>query len=266
MTTRSSCGSLINSLESTDGLHQRRTLYLLRHGEATHNVLESKAQKEAELECKKLNLSPEVTYERMEEARKSVLTDVKLRDAPLTENGRQQARDAATKLRNLITERRIEHPSEAMVSPLSRCLETCQIVLEDVDISAYIRPELTERKTLFPPDTPRTIDKLLRTTSKYDRFKIEHCEQLAKEEADEEEVVRESKEMLRERASQMFDLLMECEYRHVLVVSHKGFLRELERGLFEIEDSPLFTNCECRIYHVIFSKGDRRLFQLDRVA
>ena len=59
---------------------------------------------------------------------------------------------------------------------------------------------------------------------------------------------------------------MECEHRHVLVVSHKGFLRELERGLFELEDSPLFENCELRIYQVIFSKGDRRLYNLERLA
>ena len=74
--------------------------------------------------------------------------------------------------------------------------------------------------------------------------------------------------MLRERASQLFDMLMEMEHRHVLVVSHKGFLRELERGLLEIpeEESQLFGNCEMRVYRVIFTQGDRSLHHLERLV
>jgi broad specificity phosphatase PhoE len=266
-----SFGSLTDSIYSTDssqGLHRRRTIYLIRHGEAEHNVLEAKAQKEAEIQAKKMNLSKEETYQRMEEARKSVLTDVNLRDAALTEKGKQQARDASKKLNDLIVNRKIHHPTEAICSPLSRCLETCKILCEDVDISANIRPEIAERRTLYPPDKPKPIDKLLRYTRNDDRFTIDHIniEQLSKDKVDDEIVCRESKEMLRERASQFFDLLMDCEHRHVLVVSHKGFLRELERGLFELDDSPLFDNCELRIYQVIFSKGDRRLYNLERLA
>jgi len=271
MKSSTSFGSLIDrlstqSLDSTNGLHQRRTIYLIRHGEAVHNVLEAKAQQEAEKEAIKLNLSTDEIYERMEDARKSVLTDVKLRDAPLTEKGRQQARDASKKLKDLIANKTVHHPREAMCSPLLRCLETSKILLEDVDISAQIRTEIAERRTLYPPDKPKPLDKLLRYTRNDDRFTIDHIEKLSKEKVDDEATVRESKVMLRQRASQMFDLLMECEHRHVLVISHKGFLRELERGLFELEDSPLFENCELRVYQVIFSKGDRRLFYLERVA
>jgi len=202
----------------------------------------------------------------MEDARKSVLTDVKLRDAPLTEKGRQQARVASKKLKDLIANKIVHHPREAMCSPLLRCLETCKILLEDVDISACIRPEISERRTLYPPDKPKPLDKLLRYTRNDDRFTIDHIEKLLKDKVGDEATIRESKVMLRQRASQMFDLLMECEHRHVLVISHKGFLRELERGLFELEDSPHFENCELRVYQVIFSKGDRRLFYLERVA
>ena len=75
-----------------------------------------------------LGLSKEETSERMEEARKSVLTDPDLHDAPLTEKGREQARGAARKLKKLIRESGIHPPTEAMVSPLSRCLETCKVL------------------------------------------------------------------------------------------------------------------------------------------
>lgn len=259
-----SCGD--DSVGSGNGLHRRRTLYLIRHGEAAHNVLEAKAQKVAEQEAKALNLSPDETYKRMENARISVLNDVSLRDATLTDKGRQQARETSKKLTEMIANSKVHHPTEAMCSPLSRCLETCKILLEDNDFKAHIRPEIAERRTLYPPDKPKPLDQLLRCTREDDRFTIANIEQLSPEKATDEAMVRESKEMLRERASEMFDLLMECEHRHVLVVSHKGFLRELERGLLEMPDSPLFGNCELRVYRVIFTTGNRELFHLERMA
>jgi broad specificity phosphatase PhoE len=214
------------SSASADGnvnLHRRRTLYLVRHGEAAHNVYEAEAQEAAKLEAEALNLSPEETFERMEDARRSVLTDASLRDAPLTERGRQQARETSRKLQEIIDEGKVHPPTEAMCSPLSRCLETTKILLDNTNImSAHIRLELTERRTQFPPDTPRPLEELLRVTRTDDRFVVNHIEKLSPQKAEDEAMVRESKEMLRERASQMFDLLMEMKHRHILVVSHKG--------------------------------------------
>ena len=258
-----STASAQNSVEV--GLHRRRTLYLIRHGEAAHNVLEARAQQVAKEEAERLGLSPEETADRMEEARKSVLVDESLLDAPLTEKGREQAKGVAKELQHIMEEGIIHPPTECMSSPLSRCLETTKIVLENSSINAHIRPELAERKTQFPPDTPRPLEDLLRLTRDDDRFVISHLEELSREKAEHEAMVRESKEMLRDRAAQMFDLLMEMEHRHILVVSHKGFLRELERGLLEIPDSPLFGNCELRIYRVIFTMGDRELYHLERL-
>ncbi|KAG7360347.1 fructose-2,6-bisphosphatase [Nitzschia inconspicua] len=266
LTASSSTVSISSLADSSRGLHRRRTLYLIRHGEAVHNVLEAIAEKEAKLDAERRNLSPEETYAKMEEARQSVLTDPSLRDAPLTERGRQQAREVSQKLQAVMNQGKIHPPTEAMCSPLSRCLETTKIVLENSAINAHVRPELTERKTQFPPDTPRPLEELLRLTRDDDRFIITHIDQLSKEVAAHEAMVRESKEMLRARAGQMFDLLMEMEHRHILVVSHKGFLRELERGLLEIPDSPLFRNCELRVYRVIFTRRDRSLHHLERLV
>lgn len=259
-------GSTTCVQESTDGrLHRRRTLYLIRHGEAAHNVLEAKAQEQAKQEAERLQLSPEETAERMENARKSVLVDDALLDAPLTERGREQARNVSRELQQIMEEGTLHPPTECMSSPLSRCLETTKIVLENSTINAHIRPELAERKTQLPPDTPRPLEELLRLTRDDDRFIITHMENLSREKAEHEAKVRESKEMLRERASQMFDLLMEMEHRHILVVSHKGFLRELERGLLKIPDSPLFGNCELRVYRIFFTRHDRSLHHLERL-
>jgi broad specificity phosphatase PhoE len=255
--------------ESFGRFHRPRTLYLLRHGEAVHNVLEAQAQEAAKLQARQENLSSEETHTKMEEARKSVLTDPALIDAPLTERGRHQAQQVSKKLQEIIEQGIVHPPTEAMCSPLSRCLETTQIILENTSAitnsMAHVRPELAERKTQFPPDTPKPLEDLLRWTRESDRFIITHLEQLCKEQVAHEAMYRESKEMLRARASQMFDLLMEMNHRHVLVVSHKGFLRELERGLLEIPDSPQFDNCELRIYRVIFTTGKRSLFHLERL-
>jgi len=258
----------IDSFDSNPALHRRRTVYLIRHGEAAHNVLEKIAQAKAREEAVAMNLSPEETHERMETARQSVLQDASLRDAPLTELGRQQAKETSRKLRDLIRNKVVHHPTEAMCSPLSRCLDTCKILLEDKDLNlkTYIRPEIAERRTLYPPDKPRPKEHLLRCAQQDTRFSIRNLHQIPDEAIADEELVRESKEMLRERASEMFDLLMECNHRHVLVVSHKGFLRELERGLLEMPESPLFDNCELRVYRVVFTMGERRLHQIERLA
>jgi Histidine phosphatase superfamily (branch 1) len=98
-----------------------------------------------------LNLSPQQTEALIEERRQAVLLDPSLRDAPLTDVGRQQARDCAQQLQRLIKEGVIKHaPSEAMVSPLSRTLETCQILLQGFEPKiqqAHIRSEIQERQT-----------------------------------------------------------------------------------------------------------------------
>lgn len=254
------------------GLHRRRTLYLIRHGEAKHNVLEAHAQQQAKLKAEAMGLPVEQTLEKMERARKAVLQDHALRDAPLTEKGRQQARDCGKRLQELIenpNNKRIHAPTEAMVSPLTRTLETCHIILDtiDPDIKAHIREEIQERQTQYPPDTPQRRESLLRYTQHNDRFLIDHSESLEKEEADQEAKVRESKEMLRERASKLFDLLVDkMEHRHILIVSHKGYLRELERGVLGVTDSPLFENAELRVYRVAFTRGERKLEFLERLA
>ena len=265
---RSTSGDHQKILEVQDslGLHRRRTLYLVRHGEAAHNVKEAAAQK-AEKE----------TYERMEEARQNVLKDSSLRDAPLTDMGKQQAVECAQRIQEIIEQGNLHPPSEAMVSPLTRTLETCDILLDQLQlndaIKAHVRPELQERQTQYPPDTARCRQSLLKYSKLNDNLSLSKFHfsgsidyEVTKNDVETESQVRESKEMLRERASKLFHLLMEMDHRHILIVSHKGYLRELERGLLGLTDSPLFKNAEARVYRVVFTKGDRQLDSVERVA
>lgn len=276
---RSTSGDHQKILQVQDslGLHRRRTLYLVRHGEAAHNVKEAAAQKAEKEACEALGLSPEETYERMEEARQNVLKDSSLRDAPLTEMGKQQAVECAQRIQEIIEQGNLHPPSEAMVSPLTRTLETCDILLDQLQlndaIKAHVRPELQERQTQYPPDTARCRQSLLKYSKLNDNLSLSKFHfsgsidyEVTKNDVETESQVRESKEMLRERASKLFHLLMEMDHRHILIVSHKGYLRELERGLLGLTDSPLFKNAEARVYRVVFTKGDRQLDSVERVA
>ena len=261
------------SPDKTKDVHSRRTLYLVRHGEAVHNVLEKRAQQEAKQEAEALNLSSEETHARMEEARQAVLQDPSLRDAPLTDQGRQEARECGQRLQKLIDDEHIGHPpTEAMVSPLTRTLETCKIILDTTSafktkpLKAQIREEIKERQTWYPPDTPHPHEQLFRYTQTNDRFVMDHIEKVSAQDVRQEIMVRESKEMLRERASKLFDLLLKMNHRHILIVSHKGYLRELERGLLRMPNSPLFENGEMRIYRVVFTRGERSLESIERLA
>lgn len=269
--------------------HRPRTLYLVRHGEAVHNVLEDEAQQRAKEEAVALNLSPQQTEALIEERRQAVLLDPSLRDAPLTDVGRQQARDCTQQLQRLIQEGVIQHaPSEAMVSPLSRTLETCQIILHGFEPKikqAHIRSEIQERQTQYPPDTPRRTSALVRYTEQMvtsSRFVIgenyhqggDDCSSSPPPAPHDDgesgaPIVQETKEMLRERAYSLLPLLLQMNHRrHWLIVSHKGYLRELERGLLELspKESPLFGNGELRVYKVVFTKGDRKLVSRERLV
>jgi broad specificity phosphatase PhoE len=251
--------------------HRPRTIYLVRHGEAIHNVLEDQAQQHAREEALARGLSEQETLELVEERRQAVLHDPALRDAPLTDRGRQQAKDCALQLQRLIDGGITHAPTEAMVSPLSRTLETCHILLDILEPKiqqAHIRPEIQERKTQYPPDTPRRSSALFQYTQQMDRFVIDNISTVSGQDVEQECQARESKEMLRQRACNLVPLLLQMNRRHLLIVSHKGYLRELERGLLGLspKESPLFGNGELRVYKVVFTKGDRTLKSLERLV
>eukprot|EP00429_Kryptoperidinium_foliaceum_P000478 CAMPEP_0176009410 /NCGR_PEP_ID=MMETSP0120_2-20121206/4236_1 /TAXON_ID=160619 /ORGANISM="Kryptoperidinium foliaceum, Strain CCMP 1326" /LENGTH=196 /DNA_ID=CAMNT_0017342205 /DNA_START=233 /DNA_END=820 /DNA_ORIENTATION=+ len=85
-------------------------VYLIRHGEASHNVLEKKAQQQAKEEAEAEGLPPSEVEERMEAARVAVLCDESLRDASLSEQGRQDARRARRELEDIICKKGLSRP------------------------------------------------------------------------------------------------------------------------------------------------------------
>ncbi|VEU44273.1 unnamed protein product [Pseudo-nitzschia multistriata] len=308
-------------------------LYLIRHGEAEHNILEKKAMREACSSAIRDDGLPEdhpETKRRMEEARRRVLNDERLRDARLSELGRKEARDARANMKNMIDENgtvdanvgkqslplSLEQPSYVLVSPLTRALETADIVFPG-HRSIHVREDLAERRTGKPPDT-RSSCFTLGMRDSFKRFSLAQLQnqsmeklklEVAREQkqkgdvgkasstsvtnttictggsdanmAEKQEVfimrgdlcekierdnfTEEDKEELRKRTERLFVLLGETDQSSIAVVTHKGYLRELERGPLGQTDATEFKNCEIRTYKVTVSLADHRLIEAERL-
>ena len=232
----------------------------------------------------------EETLRRMEIARMGVLHDEKLFDAPLSVLGRQEAQMAHENLQTLIREHQLPPPKEVLVSPLTRTLETANLVFPDSQ-NIRVREELRERCTGKPPDT-RSSSYVLRSRPCFKRFSMNRLQIQSKvnlsqllEEVNLEEAIsprthrscsvdstfsgtEEDKSMLRERTRQLFDLLAESEERSIAVITHKGYLRELERGQFGKPLSREFQNCEVRVYriHIDLSSECNQLLHTERLV
>lgn len=249
-----------------------RTLYFIRHGEALHNILEKKAMAKARVDAAEegLALDCEETLRRVEEARKGVLNDEKLLDAPLSKAGEQEAEGARVAVERLVQEKGLPSPTEVLVSPLHRALQTADIVFPDHD-NIHVREEVQERLTGKACDTRSPSEDLIRR-GRFHRFSMTRLHEASMrrnsltEEDDDGNPLVENKYQLRERTRKLFDLIAESDHKVLAVVTHKGFLRELERGPFGNADATEFSNCEVRVYQASFTAGGEDVEKAQRVA
>jgi len=65
--------------------------------------------------------------------------------------------------------------------------------------------------------------------------------------------VAEDASMLRKRTGRLAALLQRSAASSVCIISHKGYLRELERGPLGRPAASEFSNCEVRIYDIVLS-------------
>lgn len=271
-------------------------VFLIRHGEASHNVVEKNATKRAKQQAEAQGLSPDQVKERMEAARIAVLCDESFRDAQLTQQGRCDAEQARLTLEAILKRHGLTRPSKVLVSPLTRTLETADLIFPDHD-AIHVREEVQERKTGKPCDCRQSSTSLSKRRS-FQRFQMdalrdsafllddsfdsdesssdEDGEQLSRRRmnpstrrynssdcanivSDSEE---EDKETLRLRTQQLFRLLDEPS---VAVVTHKGYLRELERGPLGQKDAQEFENGEIRVYRIQLD-SDAAVGEVQRVV
>ena len=331
-----------HSQSSTDeqmtSAQRRYTLFLIRHGEAQHNVQEKIAQQQAQEEAVALGLSPSETKVRMEEARQRVLEDPKFFDSPLTERGVQQAQEASRKLYCLAP--RLPLPTEVFVSPLQRALETAAHVFERQDHGAVrVREELRERLTGRPADN-RHASRVLAARQSFARFSFRNLRRQSlmnlgfgskiDEESDdsqsaevietiidmgvvhlESETERALAEKKRDsailrksaledhsvestqtssfgtssvsssnnvsscteqehdmavRAGKLLGILCGSNSESVAVVSHKAYLRALERDVFGEKSAAEFGNCEIRVYSVVLETRNKGVVSAERLS
>ena len=127
---------------------RHRTLYFIRHGEAKHNILEKAAIKKAREDAvaEGYGEDSEETKKRMELARQEILNNDSLLDAPLSPAGMEEAEGARRDIERIIKEKNLPTPTEVLVSPLQRALQTANIVFPG-HTNVKVREEVRERLT-----------------------------------------------------------------------------------------------------------------------
>ena len=143
-----------------------KLVYFVRHAEALHNVKEQ----EAVAHARGYSNGDKVAMER---ARKSVLQDESLRDAPLSPPGVHQVRQSASRLQHLYQQAQYPCPQLVLVSPLRRTLMTAtELFLQNkqnagnnIDISNnpprfQALEILREKRTGFAADERRSAAEL----------------------------------------------------------------------------------------------------------
>eukprot|EP00931_Biecheleriopsis_adriatica_P050871 TRINITY_DN29486_c0_g1_i1.p1 TRINITY_DN29486_c0_g1~~TRINITY_DN29486_c0_g1_i1.p1 ORF type:complete len:296 (-),score=44.20 TRINITY_DN29486_c0_g1_i1:336-1223(-) len=237
-----------------------KTVFLVRHGEAVHNIAEKHARHNVSRE---VPIGDETVEERVEKARKAALQCASFKDAPLSDLGKEQAETSRAKIEELLAaDPSLKAPEVVYVSPLQRTLQTASIVFPGHD-EIHVREVLRERCTGFPCDMRSSVFELQgRQTFQHMSFdqlrRIDRgaCKtvggsgkHLVPPSAHQRQV--EDKHMLRLRAAKLQEVLLESEASSICIVTHKGFLRELERGPLGREEASEFDNCEVRLYDIV---------------
>jgi len=244
----------------------RKTLFLVRHGEAVHNIEEAKAKSRAASEASSEGHSPSSNAfkERLEAARRSVLQNGQLLDAELSADGKLQALRAKMEIESLtaLGNTGLPWPTAVLTSPLQRTLQTTALIFPGHP-GVHIRECLRERRTGLPCDE-RQPALQIRSRPSFafmSSFNLVALDATGASSAEDEighidEL--EDRAAVRRRTTQLVDLLRDFqEDAAICVVTHKGFLRELERGPLGRTEATEFGNCEVRVYEVAITESGK---------
>lgn len=242
---------------------RQKIIYLVRHAEAEHNVLEQQAIQQA-------IASGALCKQEQEKARKSVLQNPSLRDSPLSRGGKLQARKSSQNLHELFRTSSKEHakfhpPQVVLVSPLRRALMTATELFHNYENGPrFVALEICrEKRTGLACDERSSVQDLMQQFPHVDFSDLLHSSSPDPGE-DNEQVRKRTKDFLEE-------CLANVDEDYVAIVSHKGWLRELRHTLkssvdkndlnvdFDIEewDQTLYKNAEIRVAEFSYSKEKR---------
>jgi len=270
-----------------------KMLYLIRHGEAVHNVLEKEAQRKAAAEAEAFgHRKGSDTYKAMlEMARKAVLNDDNQEDPELSPAGSNQALATRKELARLTSEagELVPEPTIVLVSPLRRTLQTAALVFPNHP-QVCVHTLVQEKNTGLACDTPGSLvaasrqkefafmdfsvvlTSEARLTISSVNAMSEHVSTNQRElcsrqcsKTSTSDVMQPQRRLhsdscigeiednpkLRQRTTRIIDFLHTCEDNVICVVSHKGYLRELERGPLGRPEAVEFGTGEIRVYEVL---------------
>lgn len=245
-----------------DAVAATKTVYFVRHGEAVHNVAEKSARRCSikQLEKLEVNAGSDVFEDIVEGARIEVLRAPSFHDAPLSEFGQDEASKALSVIEDLQS-KGYSPPTTIFVSPLQRALKTAAIVFPQHP-RIVVNEDLRERMTGLPCDNKSPTDTMSRRLSfqgmVWDlvRDKSKASRSSAKHSTDPGPTAKtEDKSTLRNRARKALVQVLASKDASIAVVSHKGFLRELEQGTLGVPNATEFGNCEVRVYDIALQAG-----------
>lgn len=229
---------------------QQRIVYFTRHAEALHNVEEQKAVAKAKAAGK--------GFDAQEVARKSVLNDQHLADAPLSPKGFEQARQAAAQMQLLhhLAADRFPSPQIVFVSPLRRALQTATALYAS-NSSGSNKPKfvaleaLREKRTGYVADERRSVAVLQQEFPhvNFDDLLRNNENPIPEKGEDNAKLQIRTHKFL--SSAYMASLKEDC----IAIVTHKAWLRELHHAVELHKDiatclgtaPAVFTNAEVRM-------------------
>lgn len=240
-----------------------KVVYFVRHAEAKHNIKEREAVQAA---------IARGVFEKSEQekARRAVLQDESLRDAPLSSNGTRQVRRACNYLGILNAFSRYPVPEVVLVSPLRRALMTATELYGNASPRpVFVAMEiLREKRTGFAADERSSVDVLER---EFPHVDFSHVKALAT--GVDGVPMGEDNMAVRARVRAFlegpFCVMAQKDDAPVAVVTHKGWLREMRHTLkswvdeghlqvdFDLDqwDQTLFGNAEVRVNEFAWTCG-----------
>jgi len=229
-------------------------IYFVRHAEAEHNVREKAAIREA--------IERGGDKKEQELARKKILQNSILRDAPLSQHGTLEAKTACYNLDHLLAsgDVRYQPPTVVLVSPLRRALMTATLLFYhpengDNNPQFLAMEALREKRTGLACDERHDV-KTLRNDFPHINFdNVELGLPVVPTGEDNIAVKARAKNFMED------NLLHFSDSKFVALVSHKGWLREMRHTLkeyvtdgslavdFDVDewDETLYKNSEVRV-------------------
>mmetsp|Transcript_141650 Transcript_141650/g.353185 ORF Transcript_141650/g.353185 Transcript_141650/m.353185 type:complete len:283 (+) Transcript_141650:93-941(+) len=227
----------------------RKIVYFVRHGQALHNILEEEVKAKASSEAEELGFSRGSPGHEafVRAARVKALSDEALLDASLSNLGKAQLAETRSSIRGLTTAERLPQPTTILVSPLLRTLQSASILFPDHP-NIRVCEMLRERRTGLPCDEHSPLN-----GESEDFAHVDFEDDMSPQSSICSDDSVEDAASLRERTTALSEVLRCLQDDTVCVVSHKGFLRELERGPFGREEAKEFKPGEVRVFDVTLS-------------